>query len=745
MRSVGGTPEPGKRQIRRRRGNNPDAKASQHNAVYKGDGFASDLYSVARRAFFSPTLLCMSLRLLCLCLIGCFGSAVLRAQTPATNVPTPIAAPPPPAVAAPAAPGAASSADELVGPIKLPDADIDTVLGLLEIYTGRSILRPQQLPTATYRLVVDKKIPKSEAILALETVLTLNQVGVAPMGDKFLKVIALSQVKTEAPEMILGSTFDQPPSGRIATKLFQLEFLRVNEFIPQITPLMTPGVANGIVPLDKANAALITDTVANLQRVEGLLRQLDKPLMSGLTPRFYPLQNGAKASDIVGKLRAMFTGPLQGQLGSATSFSADDRTNQIILLADPRQYSLFDELIAKLDVKADPNTRNEVIYLKHASAKEVAPLLSQLVSGQNSAAQKAGGGAGPQQRNAANSNPTQPPVPNAPAIPSGIEVPDSTQFSALVTILPDERSNSVVVSGTLDDIRLIRELVDKIDVLLAQVRIEVVIAEVTLTDEDKSGIEALNLSFKNANGATHIDTFSGTVEGLAVTGGTTNPLAFATSLGNTGSRNNVKVLSAPTIVTTHNKEAEILVGTSQPIITGSVYYPTVGGTTTGSTASTDTVTYKDIVIDLKVTPLIGDDGSIQLKIDQKVDDIFGSVKVNQNEQPIIGRRQATSFVNVSDGQMIILGGLQQTRNERGRAKLGFFWEIPVISHLLGARDNKLRRTELLLFIRPHVIPHATGMADTTNAINSLSNREQINQYLSDPSKKPKEKLIEKLK
>ncbi|HYD85273.1 MAG TPA: secretin N-terminal domain-containing protein, partial [Opitutus sp.] len=402
----------------------------------------------------------MTLRSLCLVFAVSLAAAVSFAQTPASE-----------AVTAP---------DELVGPIKLPDADIDTVLGLLEIYTGRSILRPQQLPTATYRLVIDKKIPKSEAVLALETVLALNQVGVAPLGDQFLKVVALSQVKTEAPEMISGSTFDFPPSGRIATKLFQLNFLRVNEFIPQITPLLSPGVANGVVPLDKSNAALITDSISNLQRVEMLIEELDRPIMQGLTPKFYTLRNGAKASDLVGKLRAMFQGPLQNQLGSSISYSADDRTNQIILLADERQIPLFDDLIAKLDVRSDPNTRNEVIYLKHASAKEVAPLLSQLVSGQTSAAQKAGGGT----RNPNVPN-QPPPPPEATAVMESVE--GTNEFSDLVTILADERSNAVVISGTVDDIRLIRDLVDKVDILLAQVRIEVIIAEVTLNNSDRSG------------------------------------------------------------------------------------------------------------------------------------------------------------------------------------------------------------------------------------------------------------------
>jgi general secretion pathway protein D len=659
----------------------------------------------------------MSLRFLRLTLATCLSIVALHGQTPTAD-------------AIPA-----ESADELVGPIKLPDADIDTVIGLLEIYTERSVIRPQQLPTATYRLVIDRKIPKSEAILALETVLALNQVGVAPLGERFLKVVPLSQVKTEAPEMITGSSLDLPPSGRIATKLFQMNFLRVNEFIPQITPLMSPGVANGIVPLEKANAALITDSVSNLQRVEMLLQQLDAPMMTGLAPKFYPLSN-AKASDVVNKLRAMFQGPLQGQLGSSISYSADDRTNQVILVADERQQPLFDELIAKLDSKGETNTRNEVIYLKHASAKDVAPLISQLVTGQTSAAQKAGAGA------------VRPP--GSPPVPEGQPVVEmvgesTNEFSSLITILPDERSNSVVVSGTVDDIRLVRELVDKIDILLAQVRIEVIIAEVTLTDSNSTGLNTLNLDVKtSASGATSITNFAAGLAGWSITQGVVDPLSFNAVMQNVGSRSNVKILSAPTIVTTHNKEATILVGTSQPIITGTINYANTG--TVGSPgASTETVTYKDIAIQLKVTPLIGDDGSIQLKIEQKVDDIFGDITVNGNPQPIIGRREASSFVNVQDSQMIVLGGLQRTKNSRGRNKLGFLVEIPILSHLLGGRDRGVERTELLLFIRPHVIPPENGLADTTNSINALSNRDQINQYLADPSKHPEEKLLEKIK
>ncbi len=665
----------------------------------------------------------MSLRPLCFALAAGLLVAPAGAQTP----------PPEASASAPAA-------DELVGPIKLPDADIDTVLGLLEIYTGRSILRPQQLPTATYRLVIEKKIPKSEAILALETVLALNQVGVAPLGDKFLKVVALSQVKTEAPEMLSGSTLNLPASGRIATKLFTLDFLRVNEFIPQITPLLSPGVANGVVPLDKSNAALITDSISNLQRVELLIRELDRPVMTGLTPKFYTLRNGAKASDIVNKLRAMFQGPLQNQLGTSISYSADDRTNQIILLADERQVPLFDELIDKLDVRSDPNTRNEVVYLKHASAKEVAPLLSQLVSGQTSAAQKAGGGA----------NRTLPAQPDQPAPPEGAPAvlgnEGTNEFSTLVTILADDRSNAIVVSGTVDDLRLVRELINKLDIVLAQVRIEVVVAEVTLNDRVKTGIGALELTVGDHNGVTKVTKFNGELSGVKVASGQVDPLSFVASLSDAGQKSNLKVLSTPNITTVHNKEAQILVGESRPIITGVQSTPigTTGGVDTGF-ARNSQVTYKDIAIDLKVTPLIGDDGSIQLKIAQKVDDIIDNITIDGNSQPVIGRREATSFVNVRDGEMIVLGGLQRNKDSRSRGKIGFFAEIPILSHLFGARNNSDERTELLLFIRPKVIPIENSTADAADRINSQSNRDQINQYLSDPSKQAKEPLIEKLK
>ncbi len=640
----------------------------------------------------------------------------------------------------------------------MPGDSLDAVLGLLERWTGKTLLRAQNLPAATITLVLKDRVTKPEAIQAIETLLNLYGIAITPLGNRFLKITPLNAAKSEAPEFIEGSTLGLTPSGRTAQKLYTLQFLRVSEFMPQIAGLLNPAAGSPPVVFDKANSALITDSVSNLQRVETLVARLDQPNLAGLASRFFPL-HAAKASDVVNKLHTILSGQLQNQLGSTTTYNADDRTNQIVLIADQRQFPFFADLIEKLDVKSDTNTRNEVIQLKHAAAKDVADIISKLVTGQNNAAKTAGQEnitRGPQNATTATvQQPGQPPttvsLPGFNASALGLE-PGANQFSALLTILPDERSNALVVSGNVDDIRLIRELVGKIDVLLAQVRIEVIIAEVTLSNTDTSGISALNLTVgpnttTGKIGITNFDTGTGAngIAGWNITGGVVNPLAFKAALGDTGSRHNVKILSAPIIVTTHNKEGKVAVTQQQPVITSSQSTPLASGTTTAVYSSNSQVTYKDIGITLTVTPLIGDDGSIQLTIDQVVDDVISNVTIDGNQQPIIGHREAKSSVNVDDGEMIVLGGLQRNTHTRDRTKLGFLFEIPIISQLLGGRTNDVERTELLLFVRPHVLRPAEGTADTTKKIDELSNKDQIKQFLADPTKPSKESVLEKIK
>ncbi len=615
-------------------------------------------------------------------------------------------------------PAASTAPAELVGPIQLRDVSLDQVLEMLERLSGRTLLRPQNLPATIINLNLDKPVAKAEALRALETILQLNGIGLTPLGSTFLKVTPLNQVKSEAPELIEGSTLDLPASGRIASKVFRLRFLQAGELVPQLTALLNPAGGAAPVVFDKTNAVLITDSVSNLQRVETLVEQLDQPTLAGLEPRFYPL-HFAKASDVVNKIRATFAGSLQGRLGTATVLNADDRTNQVIIVADSRQHAFFDSLVAKLDLKSEPNTRNEVIHLKSAVAKEVATTLSQLVSGQNTAARSFGGNlprpaaAGTAPVAAAGAG--APPPSAAIALPpSGPEMEASAQFSPFLTILPDDRSNSLIVSGTVDDLRLIREFVEKIDVLLAQVRIEVVIAEVTLSSSSSTGISELGLSVEGDK----LVGLSASLPGLAVQEGTiTRPggttgvtgrwdLAGAILLASTPRKSNANILSVPTIITTHNRDGKIFVGESRPMISG--YLNDTGGSAAGSGGYRSTVSSKDIGIQLSVKPLIGADGSVQLEIKQEVNDILGEVTIDGNPQPRIGRRSTESFVSARSGEIIVLGGLQRSSVSGSTSRLG---PLPIIGDLLGARSKEKTRTDLVFFLRPTVVNSPAAIVD----------------------------------
>ena len=652
-----------------------------------------------------------------------------------------------PAGAVPAAPAPgqpsvrpAPPEDELVRLI-LPDADIDTVLSALEIYTGRIILRPQQLQTATYNLKIGKPIPKSEAILAIETVLALNNVGIAPLGEKFLKVVDLQKVRQEAPEMIVGSTLDLPPSGKVSTKLFQLEFARVQELLPLFSGMLNP-FYGGPVPLPNANAALITDSVSNLQRVELLLQQIDKPVTAGMKPKFYNVRN-VKASELVNKLRTILTGTLQTQLGSATTYNADDRTQQIVVVTDPRQWDFFSELIEKLDQKSDPNTRNEVLYLKHAKAEEVVTVLGKIISGQTTAIQRQNtGSVRPGQPGAQPMQPNPLGVPPQPVPQNIVSASASTnpnvdqlasganEFSALMTVVNDNRSNSVVVFGTSDDIRLVRELVDKLDIILAQVRIEVVIAEVTLEDNQESGISALGLKIDGDK----LVGFSGATSGLDIANGTiTRPglsgafdLAAEIAISTTPRKRNNSIISVPAIVTSHGKKSKFFNGETRPVVTGTIQ--SAAGATTGL-ASSSTVTQQQIGTTLTVTPFIGIDGSVQLELVQDVQDVIGEVLVDQNTQYIIGQRQTESYVTTKSGDIIVLGGFRKNSNIKETSRIG---PIPILGDIFGPRRKSSNRQELIFFLRPTVLTNAAAVdnAETMKRVDQLPTRDAIKDELN---------------
>ncbi|MES1195167.1 MAG: type II secretory pathway, component PulD, partial [Opitutus sp.] len=131
-----------------------------------------------------------------------------------------------------------SSPEATIGPIKFGDITIDAALDMLERWSGRTVLHPAGLPATSLSFSLNQKVTREQAREALETLLAMNGIAVTPLGTQFLKVVPLNVARTEAPDFIEGSTLGLTPSGHIASKLFQLKFLRASEFAPQIAGLL---------------------------------------------------------------------------------------------------------------------------------------------------------------------------------------------------------------------------------------------------------------------------------------------------------------------------------------------------------------------------------------------------------------------------------------------------------------------------------------------------------------------------
>ena len=631
-------------------------------------------------------------------------AAAVSASAP--SQPTPVAA-----VAA-AIPLPGLSGSDQVGPVILRDETVAQVLDLMQRWTGKSILRPQALPASNYTLSLPASITRDEALLAIETLLNLNGIAVIQQGDKFLKVVPNLVAKAESPTLLAGSTLTMPPSGRIATKIYTLKHANAQEFITQIISSLNTTLASPPVYFGRNNAFLITDSITNLQKIENLVTQLDRPQLDLVVTKSYTLKN-AMATDLVNKLTAMLrtqavaSGGAPFRLSTGTTFLADERTNRVLLMGSADQHDFFDKLIDTLDQKSNPNTKTDVIFLRHADAQQVATLVTGLVTGQTTAATRAGNTT---RSTTLNRTTTAAPVATtaSTAAAAGTQQAGADEFSNTVTVLPDVRSNSIVVSGTNDDLRLLHDLIDKVDVVLPQVRIEVVIVEVKLSDNESNGFNTLGLTVTNGK----LVGIGGTGAGFGVNGATATATAIAPNSANasqgtltgnnlsatiglvtTPRKGDLKILSVPAITTTHNKEATIFVGESRPVITGSSVAATTGQVTS-------TVSQRDIGIQLKVLPLIGKDGSVQLQVSQSVEDILGTTILDGNDQPIIGRRTTDSYVSAMSGEIVVLGGLQRTVSTKSTSRLG---PIPFLGDLLGSSTNTEEKQELIIFLRPYVL------------------------------------------
>ena len=624
--------------------------------------------------------------------------------------------------------------DEIIGLIVLSDETALQVLDMLEKMTGKIILRRQDIAAVKINFNSRGELTKGEAVLALESLLSLNSIMLTDMGGRFMKAVPATSVNSHVPEMIVGSTLGLPASQQIYAKLFKFDYLQAEATSgTTVTPLLSQN--SSVIVFPKSNAMLITDALINLQRIERIIDEMDKPQEIREEIQFIKLDY-VQATEMQQRIENLITGPLKNYLEGTTSVTADERTNQLILITHPGNLDVIMNVIESVDVDAAPLTSSEVFPLRQAQAVDVVSIIDEIISGQKEGREEDAKVAKDNKKTEKKAD--TPNLPNAKPIAAasanttpGNASNSSLQFSNFVGLSADERTNAIVAYGTHSDLKTLGELINLIDRPLPQVRIEAIITQVQLEDNESRGIDSFNLDYNltslgdaGAPGGNEVNV-SGTTEAGSLAAMSLKDFSLDLVLKTAESQSNVRVLSTPIIVVSHNQEATINVSQSRPIVTSST-----SSLNNSSNNTRSSVEYRDIGIQLTVKPLIGSDGTVQMEVEQLIEDVLGEVEIDGNEQPIIGKREATSYLSVRDRDVIVLGGLQENRQKIGNGSLEGLGDLPLIGGLFSSKRREYTRTELIIFIQPTILTNPSDAAqDTTEQINAAMETYAVRKYL----------------
>ena len=705
-----------------------------------------------------------------------------------TNSPTPPApaVPSPPSVVAPT-PTVPTTPTAPAKPkldiIEFQSAPVTAVLDYYARLTNRSIIAaPNLAGNITFRSQTNLTL--EEAIQALDTVLAVNGITVLPQGDKFLKVVQIAAGVQEGPQV--GGAL--PAGDSLVTQVLPLKYADAQEAVTALQIYIH--TYGKLLALVKSNSILITETGANIHQMLEILKYIDQPSALRMETKIYTLTH-AKSADVVQRLQSILQEaqqlgaragagaqpggaapvtirpsiPQRTAAASATGTPAEDmvvegkaiitpdeRTNKIFVFTRPSNMPFFDQMIAELDAKIEPDVITKVILLNFADAQDVAGLLNSLISGGSMpTTTRRSSSSSSSSSSGATRTPPPPTVPTGASSGGGAAAGASLlQYAEGVRVLPDPRTNSLLVMATKEDMERIEALIRSVDTAVAQVLIEVVIGEVTLDNQLDVGVNLLKRLFKEGNvnmigGTTTAgavpapspQNLSGETTGSTPVGATlSSALTYYATFRNLNldialqllsSTSKFRVLSTPIIQTLDNKEGTIKVGESRPIITSQLSgYSNVTISNQSANGLQSNVEYKDIALELAVTPRINPDGYVTMDIDQKVNDIGGSVNISGNSQPIITTREAKSSVTVKDQSTIVLGGLIKEQNGVVETKVPFLGDIPFLGHLFKNKQTTKTRTELIVFIRPTVLRNdAEAVAEARRRSQMLKAGEEL--------------------
>jgi len=603
------------------------------------------------------------------------------------------------------------------------EVDIPVVVKFISEVTGKNFVFDEKVKGAV-TIIAPSKLSVDDAFSLFTSVLELKGFTIISSG-KVYKIVPVSQAKQSGTELFKDE--NRTVNDTYITRLIQLKSISSSRAMNFLQPLISKD--GHISSFGPGNMMLIVDSSANIEKLLKILESIDKSDME--EPELVTLKY-ANAEEVVkilneslvqsSKAQPSAGRPLRGEATSTVSVDetkasvfADTRLNAVVMIAGKQEKESMKRMIAILDVPLpEATSKINVYFLEYADATELSKVLEGMISGISSQA-KTG------------------------QIMQAAQSARSPFEAGKIILSTDKATNSLIIVASQTDYQSLIQVIKQLDRKRKQVYVEAMIVEASIDNLRELGAKWRIMAEKN-NEPVFIGGF-GTMDNSAIQniitglsgmtmGGLGNFLNVPiTTIGSDGKattttlsvpgfsalfslnefKGSVNILSSPQILTSDNKEAEIVVGENVPFISKRE----LGVTTTSTTLNS--IERKDVGITLRLTPQITEGDYVKIDLYQEISSVKNdSETILINIGPTTTKRSTKTSIVVKDTQTVVIGGLMEEKEIVSINKIPILGDIPVLGWLFKNQSRNKTKTNLLVFLTPHIVKEAEQLMKLTD-------------------------------
>ncbi len=593
------------------------------------------------------------------------------------------------------------------------ETKIKDIIKAVSLWTGKNVIMGRDV-NGSVQIISPKKVTKEEAYQAFLS--ALNMIGLTTVETgRVIKILPVRSAAKSNLKTFLGADYT-PLTDEMITQIVPLKYINAQEISRSLSRMAS---SNAILPYEATNTLIISDSGYKVRRLLSIIKLLD---VQGQQPKvaFVPIRHGdaktiaGQVSKIVGKQTRS-----KSKRSSSQKFeiSHDERSNSVIVFGPPRTIQDVKRLVKKFDLPMDDPSRQASIHVRpldYADAKKLAATLSSL-TGKKSTRRRSPVTRSLGRTSTAKSGET-----------AVAELEDGVKITA------DESSNSLLITGSRAAYDALNSIIRKLDVRRSQVYVEADILDIGLQGGFKFGSSVFGgepdnniLSTWEAGGigslitaasttsstgtpslssaAGVVDTFKddltvGVLSGVDINVPGLGSITPGILIQMAKSDANVRTISSPQILTANNEEASINVG-RRIFLETSTSNPTTG-------ATTKSLEKENVNLELSVKPNISHSNYVTLntKITQESlgNIIAGNVTINS--------RKTSQIVTVKNRQTIVISGLVTNEETETFTKIPLLGDIPILGWLFRNSSIENIRSNLVIFMTPHIIHGAQDLA-----------------------------------